>query len=501
MSDFFLKTQGLKKNFNHVQALNDVSIKVRRGEVHAIVGENGAGKSTLVNILAGVLQPDEGKILLEGKEAIFSSPRDAKAHGIELIPQELNVVGNFNVVENIFLGSEPVNGPVGRMDFSEMRSGTQAILNTMGVNINLKTPVKKLSIARQQIVSIAKALHQKASIIIMDEPTSSISYKEIESLFEIINKLRKEKVTILYISHKLEEIFRISDSITVLRNGKKVGDYKTGAVNEDVLISKMVGSGIKEKYPKEDVEFGEVLFSISNISRKKVINNISFEVKKGEILGIFGLVGAGRTELLRILFGVDQKDEGEIFIEGREVEINGPEEAIRNKMALIPEDRCGKGLIMNMKIRENSSLVELERFCKYGVVNHRKETNGVKKICENLKIRYREIEDKISTLSGGNQQKIVLSKWLMGNPQIILLDEATRGIDVPSKVEIFNLVKEMVKNKAAVIFVSSEISEIMAIADRILIMHEGEQTVILNRHEFSAEKIILYATGGKTKCL
>ena len=493
----FLESRALVKHFDGVNALNDVSIVIKLGEVHAVVGENGAGKSTLMKILAGVHQADAGTIVVNGGHVVFRSPQEAQHYGIVLIHQELHIVPFFNAVENMFLGAELVKGPFARLNWPAMNQQTAGILQDLGIEMDLKRPTKRLSTAYQQLVMIGKALLQNASLIIMDEPTARLTHREIEALFSIIRKLRSSGLAIIYISHRLEEVFQIADKVTVMRDGQLITTNSIAEVDQDALIRLMVGREVKVKYPKVKVDFGQEVLSVKNLQRGRYVRNISFTARSGEILGVFGLVGSGRTELLRTIYGADKKEAGQVFLNGTSISLKSAAEGIKHGIAFIPEDRQGQGLVMSMAIRENSTLAALAEYCKAGFIIRNKEIQAAKNILARLRVKMRSIEDAVKRLSGGNQQKIVLSKWLLGNPKVILLDEPTRGIDVGSKAEIFVLIGEMAKEGVAIVLVSSELPEIMGVADRVLVLCEGKQMTILDRDELSAEKIMFYATGGR----
>ncbi len=497
--DILLQAKGLGKHFAGVMAVNNIDLEIKTGQIHAIVGENGAGKSTLMKILAGVHQADGGEIILKDKPVVFNNPHDAQQQGVVLIHQELHLIPFFNTIENLFLGFEYFHGIFEVLDFGKMSQNARSIIDSLGLDFDLKKPVKNLSTSQRQVVAIAKALLQNVLLLIMDEPTARLCSKEISVLFNIIKKLKESGVTIIYISHRLEEVLEISDEITILRDGQKIKTLNTNEANIGSLIQMMVGREIKEKYPKVKVALGNIEIAVKNMSRGHLVRDVNFEVRSGEILGIFGLVGSGRTELLRLLFGLDKKNTGQFIINHNEVQINSPKDAIRMGLALVPEDRQGQGLIMGMKVRENSTLVHLSKFCRFGFVNLNHESRSVNSMIEKLNIKTYSQEQKVKSLSGGNQQKVVLSKWLIEKPVILLLDEPTRGIDVASKAEIFRLVSEIVKNGAAVIFVSSELPEIMGISDRVLIMYEGRQMIILETSKTSSEKILFYATGGENR--
>lgn len=491
-----IEAKGLRKYFAGVRAIHDVDFDVMPGEVHAIIGENGAGKSTLIKILAGVHQADSGSMLVKGKPVSFRSPGDAQQYRIALICQELTLVPFFNVVENMFLGRELTLPRSPRLDHRRMRQRATSLLETLGVDLDLQWPIKRLGTAQQQMAAIAGALLNDASVIIMDEPTARLSSRETSSLFETIRRLKRSGVGIVYISHRLEEIFEIADRVTVLRDGEGIGTVQTRDATVDTLIQMMVGRTVHDQYPKATVPVGDVVLEVKNLSRGRLVQNVNFEVRRGEILGVSGLVGSGRTELLRLVFGADHRDAGDIIIDGNLCDISSPRDAVRLGIALVPEDRQGQGLVMGMNVRENSTLAQLAMACRAGFIMRNDENRIARQIARRLEVKARSIEQRVRSLSGGNQQKVVLSKWLVGNPRIVLLDEPTRGIDVAAKAEIFELIGKMAQSGTAIVLVSSELPEILAISDKVLVMHQGRQAAVLGEGEITAERIMYYATGG-----
>lgn len=487
--DYILEMKGIVKTFPGTKALDNVSLQIYPGEVHALMGENGAGKSTLMKILMGIYTRDTGEILLHGKPVVFKNPKEALDSGIAMIHQELNPVLDMQVYENIFIGREQ-RTKLGLVDKKAMREATATLLEKLDIPISPTAYMRNLSVAECQLVEIVKAISVGAEVIIMDEPTSAITNKEIDTLFTQIERLKKQNVAIIYISHKMEEIFTICDRITVFRDGCYIGTGSAAELDNEKLIKMMVGRDITEIYPKSEVEIGETVLEVKNMSRGNRVKNVGFSLKKGEILGIAGLVGAGRSELVETVFGVAAKDNGEVWVNGKKVEIRSPKDAINQKIALITEDRKVTGLNLIGSVAENISQVAIKKVSSGGVINKATENKTADEYIEKLRIKTFGRSQMVGSLSGGNQQKVVLSKWLFSQPDIIILDEPTRGIDVGAKRDIYLLIGELVKNGKAVIVISSEIPEIMGLCDRILVMAEGHITGELQRHEFTQEKIM-----------
>lgn len=493
--EYALEMRKIDKSFPGVKVLEDVTLKVRAGEVHALIGENGAGKSTLMKILMGIYKADGGELYLEGNRIEVHNPKDAMTKGISMIHQELNTVLDMEVAENIFVGRELVkNKKLRLVDHARMREESARYLSEMEVDIDPRALMRDLSVAQMQLIEIVKAISVNARIIVMDEPTSAITEKEAVVLFKQIARLKAQGVAIIYISHKLDEIFRISDTITVLRDGQFIGTKPVEELDEDKLISMMVGREITEIYPKEAADIGEVVLDVRGLSRKKRVRDASFQLKRGEVLGIAGLVGAGRSELVETIFGMAPKTAGEIYICNEKARIRSPKDAIEYQIALITEDRKRTGLNLSANVRENISLAALRNLARAGLIDRRKEKQVVQEYIEQLKIKTPGAETLVSNLSGGNQQKVVLAKWLLNGPEIIIFDEPTRGIDVGAKRDIYLLINELAKQGKAIIVISSEMAEVMGISDRILVMCEGRITGELNRDEFSQERIMAYAS-------
>ena len=486
-----LTLNNISKSFSGIKVLDGVSLEIERGKVHTLMGENGAGKSTLMKILVGLVKADEGEILLENENILGLSVHDILGKGVAMIHQEILMVPDLSVAQNIFLGKE--SHRFSWLNESEINNKSKRILADLKLNISPKIKVKNLSIADRQMVEIAKAIRNNAKVIIMDEPTSALSDNEVETLFGIIEKLKKQGVAIIYISHKMDEIFKISDTITVLRDGKLIATKKASDLDNNTLISLMVGREISEIFPEAKAEVGKMLISVKNLSRKGVFSEINFEVKAGEVLGLAGLVGARRSEIARAMAGLDQFDLGTIEIEGSEIQINSPLDAIKLGIGFVSEDRKALGFIPQMNIRENISLSSLHGFSKMGFVDTIFEAKNTQAIFEDLKVKATGLDQKVISLSGGNQQKVVIGKVLMSNPKVIILDEPTRGIDVGAKFEIYKLINTLKAKGLAIILISSEMPEILGLCDRILVLSKGKQMATLSKSEASQEKIMQYA--------
>ena len=502
----FLKAENITKEFPGVKALNRVSLEIESGVATAIIGENGAGKSTLMKILSGVYSDYEGVIYLEDKPIRFRNTTEAQENGIAIIHQELNLIPNLSISENIFLGREPETA-LGFEDFAKMRRISAELLKRLRLDIDPDTPVYKLKVGQQQLVEIAKVLSLNAQVIIMDEPTSAISQSEIEVLFEIIREFKGEGKAIVYISHKLDELFKITDKYVVLRDGEFVESGDLKAITEDALIRKMVGREINLQRSCSSRCQRETLLAVKGLSLKNpllpevfTVQDISFELGKGEVLGLFGLMGAGRTELLELLFGCGaSRAGGEIFIKGKSQPINSPREAIENGIALVPEDRKEDGLVLGLDICQNTSLTVWDKISSGGFLDGKKEKDLAKAFISSLKIKASSCTQVVEKLSGGNQQKVVLAKWLATNPEILMLDEPTRGIDINAKNEIYKLIRQLAADGLGLIFVSSELPEILSVADRVLVMAEGKLTANIAITEATSEDEILRAAIPKNK--
>lgn len=503
--EYVLELKNIYKSFPGVKVLEDVTLQVRPGEVHALMGENGAGKSTLMKILMGIYKADQGSIFLEGKETVIHGPKDAMSKGISMIHQELNTVLDMEVAENVFVGRELLKKGFEKLkivDIARMREETGKYFREMNIDIDPRAKMRTLNVAEMQLVEIVKAISLNSRIIVMDEPTSAITEKEATVLFAQIERLKKQGVAIIYISHKMDEIFRISDTITVLRDGQWIGTKPAKELDNDMLIKMMVGRELTDIYPKDPVEIGDVILEVKNLSRGKKVRDASFSLRKGEVLGIAGLVGAGRSELVETIFGLYPKTGGQIFLHGKEVHIKSAADAIKNKMALITEDRKQTGLNLIVSVKENIASVSIGKLSNHGIVNDKKINEVSEKYIKELKIKTPDGNAIVGNLSGGNQQKVVLAKWLLDEPDIIIFDEPTRGIDIGAKRDIYLLINNLAKEGKAVIVISSEMAEVMGICDRILVMAEGRINGEVQREEFSQEVIMGYAsniTGGEQK--
>ncbi|MCE7984303.1 MAG: sugar ABC transporter ATP-binding protein [Caldilinea sp. CFX5] len=495
------------KSFPGVQALDNVSLQVRPGEVLGLIGQNGAGKSTLMKILSGVYSIDQGEIYFEGRPIQIQNPHHAQELGIAIIYQELNLMLNLTVMENIFIGREP--GP--RFFFSRRRlqQQTQELLDHLKLNLSPTAIVRNLSVAEQQMVEIAKTISRQVKVIIMDEPTSSLSEAEVATLFQLIDEMKQNGIGIIFISHRLEEVLQICDRVTVLRDGKHVGDVAVENTSKDDLIRMMVGRSLETFFHKAatptttpTADQRDMVLAVRNLSRHgnaqnpnaEVLRNVSFELRRGEILGLAGLVGAGRTELVRTIFGADPRDSGEILIEGQPVQIHSPLDAIRLGIGLVPEDRKGQGLILGLAVRHNMTLANLASFTNLGFVRLAAEARQVTEYVQRFQIRTPGIERQVVNLSGGNQQKVVIAKWLMLQPKILILDEPTRGIDVGAKSEIYDLMQQLATSGVSIIMISSEFPELLAMCDRMVCICEGRVTGVLDRAAASLESLMHYCT-------
>ena len=493
MTEPILRMAGISKSFPGVKALEDVNFDVLPGEVHALMGENGAGKSTLMKILAGAYSADAGQILVDGEPVSIDSPHKAYDCGINIIYQEFNLVPQLTIAENIFLGREPRRGPL--LDSGKMRRDARSLMEGLGAKVDVRSSVGRLPVALQQMVEIAKATSRKSRIIAMDEPSATLTEHELEHLYKLIRQLKAAGVSIIYISHRMDEVFSISDRITVLRDGKTVGTKLTSEVTPDELIRMMVGRTLEDNFPKVVAPVGPTILKVTDLTRKGVINNISFEVRAGEVVALAGLVGSGRTEVARCIFGADPYDSGSIELNGKPLVAHGPKSAIRAGVGLLTEDRKSQGLLLDLSVRENTSLAALGGLSHIGFVDRGAERSRVGDYVKNLGIRTPSIEQRVKNLSGGNQQKVVLSRWLLTQSKLLILDEPTRGIDVGAKVEIYQLMNSLVSQGIGILMISSELPEVLGMADRILVMREGRIVGELSRAEATQEKIGELAVG------
>lgn len=490
-----LELKNIKKGFSGVSVLEDVHMSVRAGSVHALVGENGAGKSTLMKIISGIHAPDAGTIVYKGREIFDLTPAKCLELGISMIHQELSPEPYMTIAENIFLGREPRGKGLARrlVDFKKMYQDTQQILDQMGILYSPKTVMNDLSLAGKQLIEIAKAVSRNASVIIMDEPTSALTDTEVSILFKQIEELKKKGVAVIYITHKMNEIFTLADDITILRDGVMIQSGPKGLFTMESLINQMVGREIKDIFPKFEAPIGEPVLEVRGLNSGKTFSDISFTLRKGEILGLAGLVGAGRTEVARAIFGLDRADRGDVFVNGKKVNATNTRAAIAAGIAYVPEDRKEIGLVLCRPIRENISLAALKKMRIGGLLNLAQERKSVSDMVSRLSIKISSAENVVSSLSGGNQQKVVLAKWLLRNIDVLILDEPTRGIDVGAKAEIHRMMCELAAEGMGIIMISSELPEILGMSDRILVMHNGRITGELQRDEATQEAIMTYA--------
>jgi inositol transport system ATP-binding protein len=489
-SEYLLTAEGVRKEFPGVVALDDVTFRLKRGSVHALMGENGAGKSTLMKILAGIYHPDKGTVRLKGVDIRLESPLDALENGIAMIHQELNLMAPMTVAENIWIRREPLTR-LGFVDHKEMNRKTAELFNRLNISIHPQTKVGELSVANRQMVEIAKAVSYESDVLIMDEPTSALTEREVEHLFQIIRGLHDQGIGIVYITHKMSELFEIADEFSVFRDGKYIGTHASTDVTRDDIIRMMVGREITQMFPKEDVALGEVVLSVKNLTLNGVFRNVSFDVRAGEILGVAGLVGSGRSNVAETIFGVTPASSGTIEIDGKPVDVFSPTEAIRHRMAFLTEDRKETGCLLILNVLENMQLAVLQdRFVKNGFVEQSTLSAECEDMCRKLRVKTPNMNERIENLSGGNQQKVLIGRWMLTNPRILILDEPTRGIDVGAKAEIHRLVTEMAKTGVAVIMISSEMPEVLGMSDRIMVMHEGRVTGFLDRAEATQIRVM-----------
>ena len=489
-----LVMENISKSFPSVKALDDVRLTVHKGSVHALMGENGAGKSTLMRVLIGLYARDSGTIFFKGQQVEIPDTSTALKMGISMIHQELSPVPNMTIAENIFLGREPLT-KFGLINKRKMNKDTRDLLDKLKISLDPNTMMKDISIANTQMIEIAKAISYDSSLIIMDEPTSAITDREIESLFGMIRSLTDRGVAIIFITHKLDEVFKIADKITVFRDGQYIDTVDADAITKDQLIAMMVGRELTNIFPKEDAEIKEVVLEVRNLSRKGKVNNVSFVLKRGEILGLAGLMGAGRTEIIEGIFGIEKIDAGEIYVKGQRVSIRNPQDAISQGMALLTEDRRKTGILSVLPVRDNMVVASLGRFLRFGLLQPRKIEETCDEEKQKLEIKTPSMNQLIKLLSGGNQQKVLVSRWLLTSPDILILDEPTRGIDVGAKAEIHRLMSQLAQEGKAIIMISSELPEILGMSDRILVMYEGNMTGEFDRDEANQESIMMAATG------
>ena len=490
-----VEMKGIDKSFGTNQVLKNVEFSLRDGEIHALMGENGSGKSTMMKILTGVYTRDAGKVFVDGKEVVYNNPQEAEKAGIVFIYQELNVLFDMTVEENMFMGKEIV-GPFGICDKAAMRKQAQDVMDKLGVNIPVDAVMSDLSVGQQQMVEIAKALMVDAKVLIMDEPTAALTQSETRTLFEVVKGLRAKGVSIVYISHRMEELFELCDRISILRDGEYVGTRDMKTVTMEEIVQMMIGREIGERFPKREHKIGEEIFRVENLNHPKLFKDVNFNVRAGEVLGVAGLMGAGRTEIMHAIFGNMPNVTGKVFIDGKEVSIANPRQAIQAGIGFITEDRKVEGLLLEKSICENIEIANLDRISESNVVSFAKSNELAQAGIDDFKIRCFGTDHECVNLSGGNQQKVVLAKWIYTNPKILILDEPTRGVDIGAKKEIYNVINDMAAKGVAVIMVSSELPEVLGMADRVMVIHDGQVAGIIDGAEADQQKVMTLATGG-----
>ncbi|MDO6654908.1 sugar ABC transporter ATP-binding protein [Anaerobacillus sp. 1_MG-2023] len=486
----------IHKAFGANKVLEGVNIDIQDAEVHALMGENGAGKSTLMNILTGLHKKDSGTIVIDGQERVFDNPKEAEENGVAFIHQELNIWPELTVLENLFINKEPVTS-FGLIHTKKMKAIANEQFKKLAISIPLQQEAGKCSVGQQQMIEIAKALMTDAKVIIMDEPTAALTEREIQTLFQVIRSLKKSGVSIVYISHRMEEIFTICDSITVMRDGKTVDTKPISETSFDEVVRKMVGRELTDRFPERSPKLGETMLEVKGLSRKGVFENVSFSVRSGEIVGVSGLMGAGRTEIMRTIFGLDGKYTGDILLNGKPVVIKSPHQAVQLGLGFITEDRKEEGLVLDFSLKDNIALPSLYSFAPKGLINEKSEEDFVELLIKRLTIKTDSAKTSAKNLSGGNQQKVVIAKWIGIGPKVLILDEPTRGVDVGAKREIYQLMNELTDRGVAIIMVSSELPEVLGMSDRILVFREGHMTGEVSKEEATQEKIMTLATGGQ----
>ncbi|MDQ0900650.1 MULTISPECIES: sugar ABC transporter ATP-binding protein [unclassified Paenibacillus] len=492
----FLQMKGITKRFNDNVVLNQIDFSADAGQVHALIGENGAGKSTLMKVLAGLFQPDEGSIYIDGELVSIPNPKEAQELGIAMIYQEIRLFQDLDIAENVFIRREPIKKWNRLIDWDKAYRETRKYLDDFGLNINARTPVKSLSSGQQKFVEIIKALSHKAKIIIMDEPTAALTEQEIETLFKVIRDLKKLGVAIIYISHRIEEIIQIADQVTVIRDGESVQTCSVNDMELNDLVKVMVGKELADRFPKLKVKLGKEVLRLENMSYYGRIRNINLDVKRGEIIGLTGLSGSGRRTLAKVLFGINGPFEGSMVLQGKSYTSMTPHKAKKNGLCYMTGINTEEGLLNNAPIGENITLTNLERISSFGFLNTEKERRFAQDMIERLDIETDE-EENVNNLSGGKQKKVIFAKWLFANAKVMIIEEPTAGIDIGSKIDIYNMMNELVLSGASIIMISSDLSEIMGMSDRIAVMYNGEIRNVFQREEATQEKILYYASGGK----
>lgn len=496
MTERLVEMRGITKTFPGVVALDGVDFESLAGEVHAVVGENGAGKSTLMKILAGVYQPDSGVILIDGQAVRLASPHDAQLHRISIIYQELNLLPDLNVAENVFLGREP-HGRLGMIDEAQEVAKAREVLQRLGVEIDPRTNLGRLSVAQKQMIEIAKALSLNARVVIMDEPSAALGGRDLDYLFRVVKALKEQGVGVIYISHRIAEIFEVADRVTVFKDGKVVGTFPVSEIDRPTLVRLMIGRSFSETFPARGTKPGEEVLRVEGLRVGDRLKDIQLTARRGEIVGICGLVGAGRTELAQAIFGSRRIDSGTIWIAGKKVHLRTPRQALRQKIGYLTEDRNAEGLVMGQTVTENAALPSLDQRQRWGVVNRKQERQVVEAATQDLRLRAPSLRTDVENLSGGNRQKVVLAKWLISGPELIIFDEPTRGIDVGAKAEIWQLMRDLADQGKAVVMISSELPEVVGMSDRVYVMHRGAIVGELVGEEATEEKAMMLATYGK----
>lgn len=492
---YHIDMKNICKIFGGVKALQDVCIQIKSGEIHALIGENGAGKSTLMKILSGAYKRDSGDIRIDGVKTNINNPKDGINNGISVIYQEFALINSLTVAENIFIDKLSDNGKL--IKWKNLNEKARDVLDSLGFgDISANKIVSELSVAHQQVIEICKALARDTSVLILDEPTAVLANNEVAQLFKLLKDLRAKGVAIIYISHRLEEIFELSDRVTVMKDGTHVGTYETASIDQHQLVNLMIGRTLESYFPARQSHIGETIFKVKNVNSGRVVKNVSFEVREGEVLGISGLVGSGRTETMRAIFGADKLDSGEIYLNGKRIKIKSPASAVRQGIGMLPEDRKAHGVLLKLPIRTNITLTRLKSFAGlFNIINKKKETEYIDDVAKRLAIKAGSIENNVNSLSGGNQQKVALAKILASDTKVLILDEPTRGVDVGAKIEIYKIINSLVAQNYAVIMISSEMMEIIGMCDRVIVMRGGSVAGELQKSELSEQNLINYSMG------